>query len=162
MPRNPAIPKLAVAVISMVPKSKLRAFKLFAYSFDRTLRTRLVGMGHHHQKFFSSQSSTHIRLACLRRQNVRECLECGVPGVVPVGVVDLLEKIQVGAITAQKGKSHTCYFAAGDGWLRSRRAPGPMDCHPPVPREKAIHSVGDRPNPRGEVNSDPPPLYTKP
>jgi hypothetical protein len=23
-----------------------------------------------------------------------------------------------------------------------------MDCHPTVPQEKAIHSVGDRPNPR--------------
>ena len=53
--------------------------------------------------------------------------------------------------------SHTCCFAVGDGWRRSRRAPGPMDCHPPVPREKAIHSVGDRPNPRAEANSDPPP-----
>src|ERR1700733_8272683 len=32
-----------------------------------------------------------------------------------------------------------------------------MDCPPPVQREKAIHSVGDRPNPREEANSDPPP-----
>jgi hypothetical protein len=32
-----------------------------------------------------------------------------------------------------------------------------MDCHPTGPREKAIRSVGDRPNPRAEANSDPPP-----
>src|SRR5450755_4706191 len=81
---------------SVIPESKLRVFKLFTYSFDCSLRALFVCMGHHYQKFLSSQSSTHVRLACVHRQNLRECLECGVARIVPVGVVDLLEKIQVG------------------------------------------------------------------
>src|ERR1035438_7328116 len=75
---------------SVASESKLRVFKLFTYSFDRSLRALFVGMGHHYQKFLPAQSSTHVRLACLRRQNLCECLQCGVARIVPVGVVDLL------------------------------------------------------------------------
>src|ERR1035441_3761814 len=95
-PAKPCNSKASGRRHSVVPESKLRVFKLFTYSFDRSLRALFVGMGHHYQKFLSSQSSTHVRLACLRRQNLRECLKDGVTRIVPVGVVDLLEKIQVG------------------------------------------------------------------
>ena len=52
-------------------------------------------------------------------------------------------------------------FAAGDGLLRSRRAPVPVDCRPSARRERAIYSAGYRRNPRGEANSDPLPKLAR-
>jgi hypothetical protein len=52
-------------------------------------------MGQHNQKFLSSQSGTDVGLACMRRQNSCEGLKHVVARIVSMGVVDLIEEIQV-------------------------------------------------------------------
>ena len=78
-----------------VPESKLRVLKVFAHPFDRSLRAFLVGMGHHYEKLFSSQASADVGLASVGLENIREGLKHIVTCIVPEGIVDLLEMIQV-------------------------------------------------------------------
>src|ERR1700691_3410926 len=78
-----------------IPESKLRVFKVLAYPFHRSLSAFLVAMGHHQEKLFSSQTGADVGLASVGHKNIREGPEHIVTCIVPEGIVDLLEKIQV-------------------------------------------------------------------
>jgi len=76
-------------------ESKLRACKVIVYPFDRSLSVLLVGM--------LPLNGTDAGLASVDPESIREGLEHIVTCLVPEGIVDLLEKVQVSHHDPKKG-----------------------------------------------------------
>jgi hypothetical protein len=97
VPRNPAIPKLAVTLI-VLASNKVLGFKRFTYPLDCSVGVLLLGMGNHDEKFLSTPTSANVGLACILLQNIGERLEHRVACIVPKRIVDPLEQIQVSCL----------------------------------------------------------------
>jgi hypothetical protein len=82
-------------------ESKLRVCKVFMYPFDRRLSVLLVSA-------CSPPNGADAGLASVDPESIREGLEHIVTCLVPEGIVDLLEKVQVSHHDPKKGSHLPC------------------------------------------------------
>ena len=93
VPRNPATPKLAVTVRVLVSKVNFLASNCLRIRSTAVFVPSPVRVGHQYEEFLPSETSADVGLACMCLENPREGLKHSIACIVPVGVVDLLERI---------------------------------------------------------------------